>query len=336
MKNADEVCQRLERFLARRMSQPGTVKVDNYQVIAGGYSRHMARFTAHCDGLSRNLIMRADPVDANVTIDSDRTREWALLQALTEGAEVPMPRALYFDEDGSELGSKTIILEAVQGHSLLAEIRGEASPLVADPVDAFAELAARIHQTDLAQLPKEIEQPASWEDYIDGRIEEWRKSEAQQVERNPLFRYMAGWLEDNRPEPAPLRLLHGELQPSNIMVDARGQLLAVDWEMARVGDPREDLGWCTWVESMQPPRTITTDPSRLRQLYAAKSGLDESLVSPGAIAYFTVVAGLQGMQGLYTQVRELSEGRNESLLPAYLLGALSTAHEQWWGVTRQG
>ena len=103
---------------------------------------------------------------------------------------------------------------------------------------------------------------------------------------------MAGRLEDNRPEPAPLRLLHGELQPSNIMVDARGQLLAVDWEMARVGDPREDLGWCTWVESMQPPRTITTDPSRLRRLYAAKSGLDESLISPAAIAYFAVIAGL--------------------------------------------
>ena len=144
-------------LLARRVSQSGTVKVDNYQVIAGGYSRHMARFTAHCDGQSSNLIMRADPVDANVTIESDRTREWELLHVLTERTHVPMPRALYFDEDGSELGSKTIILEAVQGHSLLAEIRGEASPLVADPVDAFAKLAARIHQTDLAQLPEEIE-----------------------------------------------------------------------------------------------------------------------------------------------------------------------------------
>lgn len=119
------------------------------------------------------------------------------------------------------------------------------------------------------------------------------------------------------------------------MVDAWGQLLAVDWEMARIGDPREDLGWCTWVESMQPPRTITTDPSRLRRLYAAKSGLDESLVSPAAIAYFMVIAGLQGMRGLYRQVRELAEGRNKSLLPAYLLGALSTAHEQWWKATRQ-
>jgi aminoglycoside phosphotransferase (APT) family kinase protein len=334
MNEPDEVCQRLERFLARRMPQSATVKVDNYELIPGGYSRHMARFTAHCDGSTRNLIMRADPPDANVTIDSDRAREWALLHALTEKTDVPMPRALHYDADGSELGSKTIILEEVQGHSLLADIRGGESRLVPDPVDAFTELAARINRTDLSVVPDEIELPTSWDDYIDGRIEQWRRSEQQQIDRNPLFRYMAGWLEDNRPEPAPFCLVHGELQPSNIMVDEQGQLLAVDWEMARIGDPREELGWCTWVESMQPPHTITKDSSRLRRLYAAKSGLDESLVTPASIAYFTVIAGLQGLQGLYMQVRELSEGRNKSLLPAYLLSALTTAHEQWLAATR--
>jgi aminoglycoside phosphotransferase (APT) family kinase protein len=334
MNEPNEICQRLERFLSSRMPQSATVKVDNYEVIAGGYSRHMARFTAHCDGSTSNLIMRADPLDANVTIESDRAREWVLLRALTEKTDVPMPRALYYDEDGSDLGSKTIILEEIQGRSFLAEIRGGESQLVSDPIDAFAELAAHINRTDLSVLPEEIERPASWDDYVDGRIEEWRKSEQQQLDRNPLFRYIAGWLEDNRPEPAPFCLVHGELQPSNIMVDEQGQLLAVDWEMARIGDPREELGWCTWVESMQPPHTITKDPSRLRRLYAAKSGLDESLVTPEAIRYFTVIAGLQGLQGLYTQVRELAEGRNKSLLPAYLLSALTTAHEQWWLATR--
>ena len=71
-----------------------------------------------------------------------------------------------------------------------------------------------------------------------------------------MMRYVAAWLEHNRPPEVPMTLVHGEFQPGNVMVGGDGRLVAVDWEFAHVGDPREDLGWALWVESIQPPALI--------------------------------------------------------------------------------
>jgi aminoglycoside phosphotransferase (APT) family kinase protein len=48
------------------------------------------------------------------------------------------------------------------------------------------------------------------------------------------------------PRPASPRLIHGDFRIGNLMVNEHGLVAALDWELAHLGDPAEDLGWiCT-------------------------------------------------------------------------------------------
>ena len=52
------------------------------------------------------------------------------------------------------------------------------------------------------------------------------------------------WLARN-PPPAPERLclVHGDFRNGNMIVGEDGLRAALDWEVSRIGDPMEDLGW---------------------------------------------------------------------------------------------
>jgi len=62
----------------------------------------------------------------------------------------------------------------------------------------------------------------------------------------PIFDLAMVWLRENLPPPVPPVLVHGDFRLGNIMVDGGGLAAVLDWELAHLGDPREDIGWmCT-------------------------------------------------------------------------------------------
>lgn len=67
----------------------------------------------------------------------------------------------------------------------------------------------------------------------------------------------------------------------------------------------------------------------VRRSATERSGLGGELVNPDTIAYFSILAGLNPVYGLATQIDSLTRGENSSITTAYLLAALSAAHEQW-------
>jgi len=51
------------------------------------------------------------------------------------------------------------------------------------------------------------------------------------------------WLASRRPASGAVSLVHGDFRNGNLVVDASGVRGVLDWELAHVGDPVEDLGW---------------------------------------------------------------------------------------------
>jgi aminoglycoside phosphotransferase (APT) family kinase protein len=51
------------------------------------------------------------------------------------------------------------------------------------------------------------------------------------------------WLLAHAPPAARRTLVHGDYRIGNVIFDARGVRAILDWELAHVGDPAEDLGW---------------------------------------------------------------------------------------------
>jgi aminoglycoside phosphotransferase (APT) family kinase protein len=54
----------------------------------------------------------------------------------------------------------------------------------------------------------------------------------------------AEWLREHLPPADRIVLVHGDYRSGNFLYDDGGRITAIlDWELAHLGDPHEDLGW---------------------------------------------------------------------------------------------
>lgn len=327
--DAAEMPAKLEKFFRTRQPSARQVEISDYEMLPGGFSRLTAKFTVTVDGLIQQFVARGDPPAGTSSADSSRDVEWHLLDALTRRGGVPMPAARHYDEDGSELGTKTILLDYMAGGTFSAKVRTSTGDERIAQADAFAELAAGIHAVGIEALPPDLERPCDWDAHLDAMLAGARQTERNHVESDPFYRYCAAWLDANRPPPVPLTLVHGEFKPANIVCDSGGGLRAIDWEFAHIGDPREDLGWARLLESLHPPELISLDEERFCRQYREYSGMSEEVLNPATMSYFLVLAGLRVFGVVVKQLGGFAQGTNTDFNTGYLVGALSVAHEQW-------
>jgi aminoglycoside phosphotransferase (APT) family kinase protein len=60
----------------------------------------------------------------------------------------------------------------------------------------------------------------------------------------PVFQLALRWLRDHDPGPSErVTLVHGDFRHGNLMIGPDGVRAVLDWELAHLGDPMEDLGW---------------------------------------------------------------------------------------------
>jgi aminoglycoside phosphotransferase (APT) family kinase protein len=60
----------------------------------------------------------------------------------------------------------------------------------------------------------------------------------------PVFELALRWLRDHDPGPSnEVTLVHGDFRHGNLIIGPDGVRAVLDWELAHLGDPMEDLGW---------------------------------------------------------------------------------------------
>jgi aminoglycoside phosphotransferase (APT) family kinase protein len=316
--SAEALDAALEAFFRRRSDDPASLRGVRHERITGGYSRLMLRVWVQEDRTERGYIVRADPPPGESIVESDRTDEWALLSALGAAGSIPVPAAIWFDPTGNELGAPAIVSEMIDGPSLLRmATRADAAEHFA-MAQPLAQLATRIHRFDVAALPPHLDRPASWDAYIDTRIQLWVDAARKLPEPDPFMRAIARWLRANKPDPVPLGLVHGDFQPANVVVDPDGAYHVIDWELAHIGDPREDLGWFTLCAINQPPSLIADDPRAFYLRYAELMGLPATAVDPAAIAYFTILGSTDVFLRVADRLAMFARGEASSALLAYM------------------
>jgi aminoglycoside phosphotransferase (APT) family kinase protein len=62
-------------------------------------------------------------------------------------------------------------------------------------------------------------------------------------EPHPAFELAFRWLKRNLPPPSEPALVHGDYRMGNLIVGPEGVRSVLDWELAHVGDPLEDMGF---------------------------------------------------------------------------------------------
>ncbi len=324
----DGLEDRLAAFL-RDHGEPSDTEVVDLTEITGGYSLLTMRFTARSSAGERPLVLRANrPADAAIN-QTDRAREWEVLQHLTRRGDVPMPVAHSADPTGERLGVPAIVLEFLDGPQLGTRIAAAQPDELGTLVDQLAVAAAHIHRVPVDSLPACLEHPDSWDDYIDEKIALWRQVEAEHCERDPFIRWIATWMDRHRPSPAPMTLVHGEFQAGNLMFDADDELNVIDWEWAEIGDPRADLGWYQTAAAFNPPDLIATHPERFCRRYCDETGLSEDVVNPATINYFGMLNAARTWGLTLGGMAAMARGENHLITTAYLTSAEVVIHDLW-------
>lgn len=327
MEDQQAILSRLESFLAAVDPSVSDVAVTGYEPIAGGYSRLMARFDVKWrrDGRdeTHSFILRGDPPPDREPFHTDRRTEWDLLSNLTAAGDVAVPAARYFC-DGAHLGTPSIVMDFFPGLSLLAHLAGRQD--VTAESARLAEVAAAIHRVDASALPASMARAADWESYLTERIGQWAGAEQADSESDPFLRYVGAWLDSHRPPAVPLTLIHGDFQSANLLVGPDGTWAVVDWEFARIGDPREDLGYFKAVASAAPPDVIGADEGAFCARYRKLTGLTDAQLNPVTLGYFTILGTVPILAQIVQQKAALARGEQHSITGYYLNNALTYAH----------
>lgn len=321
----------LERFLGS--VEPGRrPSVTAFRAITGGYSRlSVVADVRWDDGGTDRLVLRGDPPPGDGVFVSDRDAEWRVLQALSRAGSIPVARPRWYDATGEFFGTKCIVFDHFPGRSLQDVLR-EADD-ASDPGRMFVDTIAQIHCSPVDALGTAVEQPASWDAYVESVLEVYRAVEREVSDSSPVLRYAGALLGRHRPPPVPFTLVHGDCQPSNVLVGESGEHVVIDWEFARIGDPREDLGYYTQIP-MQP-NVYHRDRQAFLARYRERTGLTEEQVNPGTVEYFLVVGMAHLLAQILRALDAVARGESRGIMATYLINAVTHQYGLYLDICRR-
>jgi aminoglycoside phosphotransferase (APT) family kinase protein len=276
----------MNRYLRARYSGLPEAAVTSVRLVPGGYSKQTALFSlvpnAH---LPERVVMRRD-VAHGVTPGSVANEYPFIVQAFKAGVRTPEP--LLLETDPTPLGGTFMLMREVPDARTSAtyfpedRVRGPhgTSPVLGpefgrEVAATLAHLHSRTRVARLAAVPDynklALESRAVWSGISP---------------KTPLSLSMElcyAWLASH-PVSAdrPYCTVHGDFSMHNILVRDGHLAAVVDWELAAIGDPADDLAQC---RMLLTPGIIEW-PEFVAGYVAA--GGDPLACDPEAVSYFCV------------------------------------------------
>jgi len=243
-----------------------SVEIVDLSRLTGGASRETWSVDAHVDGVPTAWILQRER-PGGVRTGGGMSVEASLLAEATR-VGVPVPTVVM---SGDQLGSPFVLCERLGGEAiprkLLRDDRFErARSLV---VGQAGGALAQIHSMNAASFRDELEEP--------DQIAQFRGVLDLIGDPRPVFELGFRWLELH---PCPERtsgIVHGDFRTGNLLLDDSGLVAVLDWELAHLGNPIEDLGWfCvrSWRFGSPHPAGGFGSVDELLEAYRAAGGQD--------------------------------------------------------------
>jgi aminoglycoside phosphotransferase (APT) family kinase protein len=276
-----QVRERLQHFLAGQGLEG--VEIADLRRFTVGFSWITFGFTGAWREagarVARRLILRIGP-PIGIFAPYRASPEFRTLRALT-GSGVPVPGVHWFSDEDEAFGAPFFICDFVAGDAPI--------PWTHDGGPAFDEATRRTlaeqFVSALAALHR-FEWRGSAVEGIDGstnvrstalaQIEHWETNFARwRRAREPMLEWAAIWLREHAPVSPRISVVHGDFRIGNFLVDA-GRITAIlDWELVRLGDPVEDVGYIcmqAW-RGRSPYMCHLFERDELLERYQALTGL---------------------------------------------------------------
>ena len=281
MGEADDVGRGLRSFLARELH------ADDLTIT--GLRRHIEGFswetwdltavwTSNGHPQRRRLIARRVP-QAGLVPPYDVPGQWELARVLRSEPGIPLPEPLWIDAAGDATGRPLFFMEHVEGD---VPAPWNAHTYFRDDAHRGAvgremvRILAAIHSVPLSALPAELRgfddvSPTAEVAHFERVYGESRDAP------EPVLERAFGWLAANADAVTGRRtLVHGDFRIGNAILRDDDVVAMLDWELAHVGDPVEDLA------------------NFAHRLYRGKLGIPSGLLTvDGLLAAYAQAAGWQ-------------------------------------------
>lgn len=234
------VAEGLGRFLGEQWQTP--VSIDNMVVTSAGARRGNVLFDAvKADGERLPLCVTYLPT---LNIELMKITDEARLIQLAESAGMRVPHVHFASEDPDWLGGPFFISDRVDGETVPRRVLRQISAdgTGEQVAEALGYALGSLHQIDEADAPASLVRPEVAP--AESALLRLREQVDELLQPGPVFELGLRWLERHLPPPpARLGVVHGDVRNGNIIVDHDGLAAVLDWEVARIGDPMEDLAW---------------------------------------------------------------------------------------------
>ena len=259
------------------------VEVEDVIRLPGGASRETWSFSLREPGATaQRLVLRRDPPGA----PGSGLRLEADLVHAARRAGVPVPRVVAAGDASGGLGAAFMVMEFVEGETIprrilrdegLADVR----PLLADQC---GQVLAALHRIPPAEVPGLAGGDA---------LEQLRGLLDRLGQPHPAFELGLRWLAETRPARSGESVVHGDFRNGNLIVGPEGIRAVLDWELAHLGDPFEDLGWLC-VKAWRFGSTLPVGGfGTVEQLVSAYEGAGGGRVDRGALHWWQVLGTLR-------------------------------------------
>ena len=215
--------------------EPGELEL---KLIPGGASRQT--FAVAADG--ERYVLRRDP-GGEETFTALDTETRVIAAAAAMG--VPVAPSIHFEPAGGRFESAGYLMRHIEGESVAPRVlRRDVFATARERLTGdLAEALASIHAIDPVSVG-ELPEAGVGENPALAACEFWEKQLDEVGEPLPATEAGLRWLRLHAPPPPPrMTLVHGDFRLGNFIVDADGLAAVIDWELAHLGDPAEDIGW---------------------------------------------------------------------------------------------
>ncbi|MBR0756257.1 phosphotransferase family protein [Bradyrhizobium jicamae] len=235
--------------------------------------------------VERHLILRVGPPNG-IFAPYKASPEFITLRALA-GSDVPVPRVYWYSDECETLGAPFFVCDLVPGEAPIPWTH-DGGPAFDDARrenlgGQFVAALAALHRFKWQATPVAgIDGTTDPLTTARAQIDHWERLLARWSPRRvPMLELAAIWLRTHAPVASRIGIVHGDFRIGNFL-ERDGRITAIlDWELVRLGDPVEDLGWIclqAW-RGRSPHMCHFFTREELRDRYAALTGLDVSLAA---------------------------------------------------------
>ncbi|HEX7407862.1 MAG TPA: phosphotransferase family protein [Candidatus Binatia bacterium] len=313
-----EMERRLAAFIARQLGVE-TVTVSNLRRLPGGASREIwsldLSYVRDGERAFLPLVLRRDP--PSHPAQSARRDEFLLLQAAhAEG--VPVPKVYWMADDTETLGAPCFLMDLVEGETIARRLLRDDAYARARQVmtGQLGRILAKVHRIDPVKHGLAFLTGAS----ADGTPAEGELDRYEQIYRfispdpHPAFELAIRWLRHRLPRDGERTVVHGDYRIGNVIFGPEGVRAILDWELAHVGDPMEDLGWiCVRSWRFGSDDKPVGGIGRRDEFFRAYEAGGGSRVDPERVRFWEVLGNLKWAIICIMQAKTYLDGHSKSV-----------------------